>query len=68
MVEAIVNLRGTRCIRISDSLVVDALLRTSMAVERWIASFDKVRLWCHVTARVRVRHRDADVPSTGFED
>ena len=61
MVEAIVDLRDTRCVRISDSLIVDVLLCLGVVLERWVSPFDELGFRYYTTARpgVRVRHADA---------
>jgi hypothetical protein len=45
MVEALVDLRDTRCVRILNSLVVDLLLGSGVVVEKWVAPFDEAKLW-----------------------
>ena len=72
VVEAIVDLRDTRCVRILDSLVVDLPLCISIGVDTrvLITPFDEVGFRYYATAKggVQPRHHDVDAPGAGFDD
>ena len=69
-VEAVVDLRDTRCLRVSDSLAVDVRLGSGVIVEGWFAPLDEVGLRYYATARVADRpgEHSADVPGARLDD
>jgi hypothetical protein len=72
VVEAIIDLRDTWCVRILGSLVVDVSLCIGIGMDTriLIAPFDEVGFRYYATARggVQPRHHDADAPGAGFDD
>jgi len=71
IVEAIVDLRDTRCLPILNSLAVDVLLGSGFVVEKWVTPFDEVGFRYYATAMVgavQPGHYSADALGTYFDD